>query len=163
MTATPLPASLQYGKVIGRVVLAGVDSTDTGELPDGLGVSGTARFVRMNGTGQVVDGVFVHFPVFTAPINDSGELETRPGQPGLWLPVGSWTARVTLDNGASISDSFFEVLPSHTAESPLNMFASTPPTGPVLEPSEYSALDMRVAELEEGGDGAPDVIDGGVP
>lgn len=167
MTTIPLPSSLQYGKVVGTVMQAVLDATDVNELPEGAGVTGTVTFTSLGAQGRVVDGVFVFFPPIVVSVNASGVIETRAGQPGVWLPTGPWVA--FFDTGRlALPDIYFEVLASHTQAAPLNIFGAIPPLGDALTPDQFTVLNERLEALETagagGGTGEEDLdIDGGTP
>lgn len=148
MTTVPLPPSIQYGKIVGQIIQTSLDAEDVDEQPDGRGVAGTVTLMPLDNQGHVVEGVFVFFRAFVVTLSTAGKLQARPGQDGVWLPVGNWRASFALLGGVALPDKDFEVTTAHTTLAPLNIMASLAPIGPSLSMSQYSALDTRLLSLE---------------
>jgi hypothetical protein len=106
-----LPASLSYGYVVGRYLLAIADTTrDTDRLPDPQAASGTIRLT----------------PVSTAIRTAAeGYLVDPTGERGVWLVTGAYDVSFSLGAVALPGFRIF-VRPEHTPDAPLDLGAETP-------------------------------------
>lgn len=147
MSVPAIPTSLTHGKIIGRLMQTVLDTEDPDALPELVGVEGSVLLQPLDGQGGVVEGVFVFDRSFTVPLVD-GIIATRAGQYGVWLRTGNWRATFTLQGGVSLPPIDFEVTTDYDEVDPLNIIAGAPPLGEIIQPSQFSVLDTRLAHLE---------------
>lgn len=163
MTVT-LPETLQYGKVVGRFVLAVADAPeDPDSLPNAVSAVGTINFTSMNPLTKetaATPPTTVVRSVISAAIDNNGYLynpKDPTGPRGIWLVAGPYKVAYALNTGA-IAGHDILVLPTHNDANPLDLISALPPGGPILTASQYAEVSARidVLEVSGGGGGATD-------
>ena len=149
-----LPADLEYGKAVGRYILAVGDGSDPDRLPDAEAADGKilitpkAPVMRTASPSAVV----IKQPITCTTDETTGELLDPEGAVGVWLVTGQYTVTYQFAR-ATLPAHDIEILPTHTDSSPLDLGLALPPGGPLLTPSEFAVLDARLQVVEAGGGG----------
>lgn len=145
---TSLPPELQYGHVVGRVILAVADSGDADAYPDAVPAQGTVTFTPKNPEVRVgePDPVVVLKQKIVCTIDSAGYLTDPDGKRGVWLVTGVYTVSYTF-NAAALPAHDIVVGAEHTLASPLDLTLALPPGGPALQPSQYAELTARIDSL----------------
>lgn len=158
MTVT-LPETLQYGKVVGRFVLAVADAPeDPDALPNAAPAVGTISFTSMNPLTKetaATPPTTVVRSVISAAIDNNGYLynpKDPTGPRGIWLVAGPYNVAYALNTGAIAGHSIL-VLPTHNDANPLDLINALPPGGPILTASQYAEVSARIDALEVSGAG----------
>ena len=158
MTVT-LPETLQYGKVVGRFVLAVADAPeDPDALPNAAPAVGTISFTSMNPLTKetaATPPTTVVRSVISAAIDNNGYLynpKDPTGPRGIWLVAGPYKVAYALNTGAIAGHSIL-VLPTHNDANPLDLINALPPGGPILTASQYAEVSARIDALEVSGAG----------
>ena len=158
MTVT-LPETLQYGKVVGRFVLAVADvPEDPDVLPNAVPAVGTVSFTSMNPLTKetaATPPTTVVRSVISAAIDNNGYLynpKDPTGPRGIWLVAGPYKVAYALNTGAIAGHSIL-VLPTHNDANPLDLISALPPGGPILTASQYAEVSARIDALEVSGGG----------
>lgn len=130
---TTLPPELQYGHVVGRVILAVADSGDADTYPDAVPAQGTVTFTPKNPEIRVgePDPVVVLKQKIVCTIDSAGYLTDPDGRRGVWLVTGVYTVSYSF-TAASLPAHDIVVGVEHTQASPLDLTLALPPGGPVL-------------------------------
>ena len=152
-----LPETLQYGKVVGRFVLAVADAPeDPDALPNAAPAVGTISFTSMNPLTKetaATPPTTVVRSVISAAINNNGYLynpKDPTGPRGIWLVAGPYKVSYALNTGA-IAGHDILVLPTHNDANPLDLISALPPGGPILTASQYAEVSARIDALEVSG------------
>ena len=152
MTATTqMPLDFNYGKVIGRYVLAVADASDGDRLPDAVPVVGSITFApaQANVKALTPKPTTVVKVAIKCTLNGDGELVDPQGNLGVWLMTGVYKVAYSLAN-VSLAAHDILVLPEHDDQNPLDLYFALPPGGPVLSPSQYAELSARISVMEAG-------------
>ena len=129
MTETALPNVYTYGRVVGRVITAVGDLTDSGDpYPDAVPVVSTGGVtftpsVRSRIVTGVAPSTLVQHQSITCDLDADGNLSIN-GQIGVWLYVGVWA--VSFSPVIGMTSFQIEVTTAHTDSSPLDLFAVAP-------------------------------------
>lgn len=149
-----LPDTFEYGKVVGRFILAVADTADEGRLPDATAPSGTITFTPATPM-TVVSGAtpvtVVKTPI-RCTVSDTGELIDPTGVTGVWLIAGVYKVSYAI-TGVSLLSHDIVVLPEHTDLNPLDLTNAAPPPGPAITPTQYAALVAMIEAIPGGGTG----------
>ena len=152
-----LPETLQYGKVVGRFILAVADAPeDPDALPNAAPAVGTISFTSMNPLTKetaATPPTTVVRSVISAAIDNNGYLynpKDPTGPRGIWLVAGPYKVSYALNTGA-IAGHDILVLPTHNDANPLDLISALPPGGPILTASQYAEVSARIDALEVSG------------
>lgn len=148
-----LPASLTYGHVVGRIILAVADASDADRMPDSAPAQGTVTFTPKNPQvriGEPAPVLVVKQPI-TCTLDGTGNLIDPEGAAGVWLVTGVYAVKYSLGPQVASVTHDIEVLSSHTDVAPLDLTTALPPGGPILTASEYAELSSRIDQIESGG------------
>ena len=145
---TSLPPELQYGHVVGRVILAVADSGDADAYPDAVPAKGTVTFTPKNPEIRIgePDPVVVLKQKIVCTIDAAGYLTDPDGKRGVWLVTGVYTVSYNF-TAPSLPAHDIVVGPEHTLAAPLDLTLALPPGGPVLTPSQYAELRALIDSL----------------
>ena len=123
MTVT-LPETLQYGKVVGRFLLAVGDTTaDPDNLPDAEAALGSIVFspvVPITKELSADPPVLVSRQPVPAKIDSSGFLVDLNDAPGVWLITGDWRVNYTL-SGVALPTKTITITTAHTDLAPFDL------------------------------------------
>lgn len=137
----PLPDSIHFGKVVGRIVHLEADTPDDADaLPQARAAIGRVTFIPQVVLGRVLDtgrASLVITQRANALLSPRGFIMDAEGRDGIWLALGVYLVQFEI-TGASriIPDFLIEVTEGHTAEEPLDLAAVSPvppPANAVLQ------------------------------
>lgn len=149
-----LPESIQYGKVVGRFILAVADASDADRTPDAIPATGNIVFTPAITNSKILtpDPVTVVRTPIRCTLNALGELVDPELALGVWLIEGVYKVTYSLAN-VTIASHDIQVLTTHTDENPLDLTNAIPPAGPPLTPTQYAELVAMIEALPTGGGG----------
>lgn len=145
---TEMPPAVQYGKVVGRFILAVADEADEGRLPDAIPALGTITFTSLVPSFAVLEPTptTVVRTTIRCSIGADGQLVDPELSDGVWLVAGDYRVAYNLSQ-ATISSHTIRVGPEHTNESPLDLTNALPPSGPAPSQSQYAQLVEMINNL----------------
>lgn len=145
-----MPSDVEYGKVVGRFIVAVPDATDPDNLPEATAGVGSVKITPI-GRGPVTspaDPALVIREPITCPLDTDGNLLDLVGEIGVWLVVGLYKVSYNI-TGARIRTHMIQVLSTHTDDDPLDVTSYIPPGGAILSASEYAELSLRLLDVSE--------------
>lgn len=148
---TALPAEVEFGKVVGRFLLAASDGVDVDTEPDAVPGVGTIKFVPLTPNQRVLEPepVTVTHRGLICNLNSTGYLVDAMASPGVWLTAGAWEVTFSIKN-VRISPLTIVVTAAHTALDPLDLAIAIPPEGPPIGVGQYAELSDRIEDIEIG-------------
>lgn len=151
---TDLPAEIKFGKVVGRFLLAGSDSSDAGGEPDSVPATGTVKFVPQvpNQRGLSPEPATVSTLSVICTLDADGYLVDAQGAHGIWLTVGAYDVTFKI-KGVRISPLTIGVSEEHTDAAPMDLAVAIPPVGQPINQGQYAELSARIEAIPAGGSG----------
>lgn len=163
VSADPLPSSVTFGKVVGRIVHAIADTAeDTDDKPQARSAAGKVKFtpkVTLRKTTDADYPAIVTYGAQEANLSSTGRILDAEGRQGVWLTVGVWTVSFELNavGGARPTVPAFdiEVLSTYDDATPLDLATVMP-----YVPPPSGVLVQTVAIPAGGGTGQVLTADG---
>lgn len=130
----PLPTSINFGKVTGRIVHLEADTAaDLDALPEARPAVGKVTFTPLTVVSRVLGPEYTAI-VLTSRVSallEDGYLSDAEGRPGIWLALGAYSVSFTVDGPTRIPGFDIQVTADHTDAAPLDLAIAanvTPPT-----------------------------------
>lgn len=150
-----LPASTEYGYVVGRILLAVEDTTTESEdnrYPDALvPINSSVRFTPIDIMAVGVPSTLVIKKSINGKIGEDGILVDNNEIEGIWLVTGRYSVTFDLKNQGSITPFQIEITSGHTELDPLDIVPLIPrgnrkepiPQWMFLTNDQYEALPSK--------------------
>lgn len=131
----PLPGSIHFGKVVGRVVYLEADTPDDADaLPQARAALGRVTFIPQVVLTRVLDpgqAALVIASRANALLSPRGYIMDAEGRDGIWLALGVYKVQFEITGSSRIIPDFeIEVTEAHTADTPLDLAAVSPVSPP---------------------------------
>lgn len=141
VTADPLPTSVTFGKVVGRVIHLIADTAeDTDDKPQARAAIGRVVFAPKDVVRKTTEADYpaiVLHATETATLSGSGRILDAEGRQGIWLAAGVYTVTFEITGAPRAIPTFdIQVTTAHTDAAPLDLAKEAPyvaPTGTLVQ------------------------------